>query len=503
MKGAFDISVSFTSFVAPSLLHFGQLSLTNTPSVMRTNLGPCFVFLCITVLLADCHQHSSECNHPHSTISVDGETGDCFCSSSVDVVSCECDELSLDTFNKQTVNPLTQKIMRHVFFRYFKVNLERDCPFWEENDRCSIRDCAVKTCTREELPASLRNLPSAKIQSEGQIQKACAMEEELSSVDTSLTGEQKVDVANWEGLNDDNFCVMDDEDSSDCSYIDLSKNPERYTGYSGPPANRIWRAIYEENCFKPSEEFSAYSLARAMQLETCVEKKAFYRLISGLHSSISMHLCAEYLHPYGQWGPNYQEFFRRFDDSVTDNEGSSRVTNLYFTYSVVLRAILKASPRFFAESFFTGDPVDDELIRKEVRLFLHSISHYSLQFNEQKLFCGDNTHKEQFRQHFRNISRIMDCVGCEKCRLWGKVQTQGIGTALKILFTDTASIEDLSLKRSEIVSLWNTLGRLSSSLVHLEMFKKMKSDPSIARPFPKPNVIPFAPSPVSSNRFEL
>lgn len=30
--------------------------------------------------------------------------------------------------------------------------------------------------------------------------------------------------------------------------------------------------------------------------------------------------------------------------------------------------------------------------------------------------------KEEFREHFRNISRIMDCVGCDKCRLWGKLQ---------------------------------------------------------------------------------
>lgn len=30
----------------------------------------------------------------------------------------------------------------------------------------------------------------------------------------------------------------------------------------------------------------------------------------------------------------------------------------------------------------------------------------------------------------------MDCVGCDKCRLWGKLQTHGMGTALKILFSD-------------------------------------------------------------------
>lgn len=30
----------------------------------------------------------------------------------------------------------------------------------------------------------------------------------------------------------------------------------------------------------------------------------------------------------------------------------------------------------------------------------------------------------------------MDCVGCDKCRLWGKVQVNGMGTALKVLFSD-------------------------------------------------------------------
>lgn len=29
----------------------------------------------------------------------------------------------------------------------------------------------------------------------------------------------------------------------------------------------------------------------------------------------------------------------------------------------------------------------------------------------------------------------MDCVGCEKCRLWGKLQVLGLGTALKIVFS--------------------------------------------------------------------
>lgn len=73
-------------------------------------------------------------------------------------------------------------------------------------------------------------------------------------------------------------------------------------------------------------------------------------------------------------------------------------------------------------------------------------------FDESVLFRGENANvseeffmnnfdnklaqvlKEEFKAHFRNVTRIMDCVGCDKCRLWGKVQTTGIATALKILF---------------------------------------------------------------------
>jgi Endoplasmic Reticulum Oxidoreductin 1 (ERO1) len=50
--------------------------------------------------------------------------------------------------------------------------------------------------------------------------------------------------------------------------------------------------------------------------------------------------------------------------------------------------------------------------------------------------------KEEFKAHFRNVSRIMDCVGCDKCRLWGKVQTTGLATALKVLF----ELDEVALK---------------------------------------------------------
>ena len=60
------------------------------------------------------------------------------------------------------------------------------------------------------------------------------------------------------------------------------------------------------------------------------------------------------------------------------------------------------------------------------------------QFNESTMFPGGEAAsvelRKQFQEKFRNISSVMDCVGCDKCKLWGKLQVTGLGTALKILF---------------------------------------------------------------------
>lgn len=77
-------------------------------------------------------------------------------------------------------------------------------------------------------------------------------------------------------------------------YFDLSAIPERYTGYSGPDAHRIWRSIYEENCFGLAE----YNLMSGKapgpvsipetlhaplseETDTCLEKRVYYKVISG------------------------------------------------------------------------------------------------------------------------------------------------------------------------------------------------------------------------------
>jgi hypothetical protein len=71
--------------------------------------------------------------------------------------------------------------------------------------------------------------------------------------------------------------------------------------------------------------------------------------------------------------------------------------------------------------------------------------------------------KKTFKDVFQNISSVMDCISCQKCKLHGKVQLLGLGAALKILLLPEQLILP-SLDRNEIVALFNTLGKFSHAI---------------------------------------
>jgi ERO1-like protein alpha len=95
-------------------------------------------------------------------------------------------------------------------------------------------------------------------------------------------------------------------------------------------------------------------------LDLCLEKRIFYRLISGLHTSINIHLSAKYLHKDGgfdqpeYWALNPKEFKRRFHPDTTNGQGPKWLKNLYFIFLVELRALSKAAPYLANETFYAG-----------------------------------------------------------------------------------------------------------------------------------------------------
>jgi ERO1-like protein alpha len=271
---------------------------------------------------------------------------------------------------------------------------------------------------------------------------------------------------------------IEQDDAAGMVYVDLLENPERHTGYEGASPQRIWRAIYEENCFEEAGQ--------------CLEKRVFYRLMSGLQSSITTHIAADFFYGstrggYGEgfWAPNTPLFVDRV------GKHPERLHNLYFAYVFVLRALSKAAHELETFDYATGHPAEDAraaalvraLVRPDHPLVAAASDAATCQmgFDETRLFVpASDDHdwsppaqaaaaaaggwasfedllatgslaaggspqaaaldaaqeatalRSEFQARFRNISRIMDCVGCERCRLWGKLQVLGVGTALKV-----------------------------------------------------------------------
>nr|XP_039259510.1 ERO1-like protein beta [Styela clava] len=437
-----------------------------------------------------------------------GKNEKCFCQLSGMVDDCFCDIETLESFNNEKVYPLISKLIERDFFRYYKANLFKECFLWDgDRGLCGSESCGVKVCDENDLPIGLRpgnfNKFSENI-------KDCEKSESLGHLNSTLSNITLDSLDKWDKHDDEeqNFCDLDDETSIDLNYIDLLNNPERYTGYKGPLAWRIWKAIYEENCF-PSDSMTKkqsnpilkafatkeedggsrssffHTLSSSASLQgMCLEKRVFYRVVSGLHSSINIHLCANYQFKDGwdqeYWGPNLDEFQRRFDPEKTNGEGTLRLKNLYFIYLLELRALSKVASYFTKDNIFlfTGNPTSDVVTKRMLIDLLQLTKEFPMHFDEGILFQDKNSKglKREFRERFRNITRIIDCVTCEKCRLWGKLQTQGLGTALKILFTSYDKLDKFHLRRQEIVSLVNAFARLSNSINNLELFRQMLTE---------------------------
>lgn len=384
--------------------------------------------------------------------------------------------------NKKLFPPL-HELVTTPFFKYYKVDLYRECPFWQENGFCMNRACGIEDTDESDIPEKWRAKALSAVQ----------------------TGDMQGGVSGCY-FRDDDFCFIEDDATNEGQYIDLSINPERFTGYAGDSSHNVWKAIYQENCFglseagikdtaqvskfSPAPGFSALSEGLGTEMvtstgDTCEEKKIYYRIISGLHASISIHICADYLdQSTGEWAPNLQCFVNRVAMHP------ERLSNVYFNAVLMLRAVARVAPYLKAYDIDLSRPgIPCSAAQKASDAKTHKLFDQVLSiaegadvahgFDEGDFFTGPDAPvlKEQFKSHFRNVSRIMDCVGCDKCRLWGKLQVTGIGTALKILFAlddkdlDPKRNPDL-LQRSEVVALFNTLHRISESLASVDDFRK-------------------------------
>lgn len=441
------------------------------------------------------------------------------------IVSDACASYStLEKLNSR-VKPVVDDLTRSTdFFSHYRLNLfNKQCPFWnDENGMCGNIACAVQTLDNEEdIPEVWRAHELGKL--EGPSAKHPGKEVQRKRPQKPLRGELGEDVGEScvveydDECDERDYCVPEDESAtSKGDYVSLIVNPERFTGYAGDGARQVWNAIYRENCFQKSSfpstadvskfyspaknpaalDFKSVldTVGRQQVLEAqrqqnpntpfvaqtgheaedeCLEKRVFYRVMSGMHASISTHLCWDFLNQTtGEWTPNlncYEFRLHKFPD---------RISNLYFNYALLTRAIAKLGPHISLGdyTFCTDDLDQDSTTRAKVLAVTEAAASVPQIFDESLMFKNGEgpSLKEDFRNRFRNVSRLMDCVGCDKCRLWGKLQTAGYGTALKVLFEmDNDAPEVPMLKRTELVALFNTYARLASSLNAITKFRVM------------------------------
>lgn len=424
------------------------------------------------------------------------------------------------------LRPISKDLVQTDYFRYYKVDLsDAMCPFHDDElGMCGNKACAIDPIEDEtEIPEFWRTQYLGKLAKDSFTTDPKWPQGDDSPVSSCMSTEPHPSAALYQSslevltpeVRDTDYCYPEDESRGGPGvYVDLVENPERFTGYGGAHAHKVWRAVYQENCFgyhgdeqptlaeseiKPQlggglssviMEGNKYEqqevggeagrLAMIAGESQCTEQRLFYRLLSGMQASVSSHLCFEYLNKStGEWKPNLECFTKRVGDYP------ERLSNLYFNYALVSRAVSKLHNYIDSLSFCREDSSSDSNTRDQL-LDLSELATSSVgeaAFNESILFSSPEGKilKDEFRKRVRNVNALMSCVGCDRCRLWGKLQTAGYGTALKLLFelpekpSDDLERSELvlaSFRRSELVALINTFDRLSKSVEAVVYFRK-------------------------------
>jgi ERO1-like protein alpha len=307
---------------------------------------------------------------------------------------------------------------------------------------CALPDCSVCECPADEVPVPWRALrPGLDVEAPqggpltpqtaecvGDQSAEGLQEAQLNAVEGLVnTGDgpgapSKDTQAAW--VQRDNPWTADDEAVGETDrqavYVNLRLNPERYTGYTGEHAHRVWTAIYAQPCFAGQ----GGGLCAARQAAPLEEAGVFYRLISGMHASISTHIAADFLLQRGGggsddvWGPNYGVFWDRVGSHP------DRLENLRFITAFVMQAVNKAKPLLLAADYSTGFPDQDRATHDHLRQLLTRPALLSgcalAPFNELRLFAGPDGPRLKARARMQaTAGRVTDSQCSTFCHAGG------------------------------------------------------------------------------------
>ncbi|KAJ3839965.1 hypothetical protein F5878DRAFT_676422 [Lentinula raphanica] len=232
-----------------------------------------------------------------------------------------------------------------------------------------------------------------------------------------------------------------------------------------PPSYCVWWSSSQLQSIS-----SLYSSNPALeQAEECLEEKVYNKVTSGLHASISTQCLGYLIRATGEWGSDLQCYIIRVASR------SERPEYFCFDAVLLLPAVSRMTPCLTQYVYVQG--LSQEEIGEAER-------------NLGKVVDCCLSLREDFKASFRNVFRIMDCIECDQCRLWGKVQTADLATAMKILFDLDDNVFNFALnsssetdiQRSELAALSNPPNRFSESIQAATRFMSLAQPPAHADP---------------------
>uniref|UniRef100_A0A182T375 Uncharacterized protein n=1 Tax=Anopheles maculatus TaxID=74869 RepID=A0A182T375_9DIPT len=185
-----------------------------THSVGRVSRPQCqWIVICFGVLLSFANNSSG---YFYSDSSAEASNDRfCFCQLQGTIDDCSCSVDTVDYYNNVKIYPRLKSLLVKDFFRYYKVHLNKECPFWVDDSKCAMRFCHVEHCEEKDIPPGLKGDASSyhKYIKEVQTLTNCNedLDVELGYLNTSISDKAHKEFQRWADYDEaqDNFCILD------------------------------------------------------------------------------------------------------------------------------------------------------------------------------------------------------------------------------------------------------------------------------------------------------
>ncbi|KAI5180126.1 ERO1-like protein alpha [Nematocida sp. AWRm80] len=208
-------------------------------------------------------------------------------------------------------------------------------------------------------------------------------------------------------------------------HVDLRQIVERYTGYKD--GRVVWNALHK----------------------ICDQDPILKRLAQGIHTSINIHLSAFY-----NDDPNTRPLYMNYKLMRERTSNPEYVNSLKFTLDFMLSLLPIAIPS-----------IQMAVKSPDAMYFLSQLinSLSPLQYSySQYPFSSETVSRVDM------LPDLVACVSCMRCKVWGRVQLEGLKCAIKLL-ASTRNV-NIPITRTEIIFFINLINKLSTSVLQYQKY---------------------------------